>query len=854
MNALFPRLIKVQMPHSEIHPPLNDKHTALVLESLENWHQKFVHQNWNRVKEVLKSFNLKFENSKDFFCGACALGKAHRLPFTKSVSKTSYIGELVHADVCGPMQTKSMNGSRFFLLLKDDYLHFRSVYFLNLKSDAKRCIKDFVLKSEKHCPNGIKTIRTDNGLEFVCKEVQELLSEHGITHERTVVHTPEQNGSTERENRTFFEAASTVLQSSDFPVNFWAEAIKTATYVLNRTSTSSVKGKTPFELWYNKKPNLKDLHIFGQEVYSHIPKIQRKKWDAKAKRGFFIIYEDNTKGYRIWHPDTGKIEIARDVIFEEPSDTNVVVSTDNSYTPPQPYKDRLRDPSLRKQPKRYGSSSLFEEALVAVRYELINYKDAMSCQNEQKWKKAMQDEMDSLKKNQVWELVNPPVNSKIIGCRWVYKIKNDAAGKSMRYKARLVAKGYNQEQGIDYQETFSPVVRYESIRLLLSLAAKESLIINQFDIKTVYLNGQIEEEIYMDQPLGSNDGTTQVCKLQRSLYGLKQSSRCWNDRFTNFLRLNNLKSSVADPCIFTCNDKEKRIVVAIFIDDGLLLTKDRKESTSLLVQLKKEFEVTECTSRLFLGMQIGHQEDGAITFQQTAYATKILDRFRMQDANPVEIPADPHSDFCVDMHTNQEISKAPYHEAVGSLLYLSNGTRPDITIAVNRASRYLENTTKLHCNAVKHIFKYIKGTLEYGLIFKKENTNTLEVYSDADYAGELETRKSTSDWLVKYGQDTIPWNSQRQSTKIVSGSQYTGENQFQTLCGQQKRNMLNKNPIFYKRTKHIDINYHFVCLKYEEMMFELEYINTKDQQADILTKALHYPAFECHRLKICAKV
>ncbi|KAL7294208.1 hypothetical protein TKK_0012227 [Trichogramma kaykai] len=771
------------MPHSEIHPPLNDKHTALVLESLENWHQK-------------------------------------------------------------------------------------SVYFLNLKSDAKRCIKDFVLKSEKHCPNGIKTIRTDNGLEFVCKEVQELLSEHGITHERTVVHTPEQNGSTERENRTFFEAASTVLQSSDFPVNFWAEAIKTATYVLNRTSTSSVKGKTPFELWYNKKPNLKDLHIFGQEVYSHIPKIQRKKWDAKAKRGFFIIYEDNTKGYRIWHPDTGKIEIARDVIFgksgtpfedksqmsylylpgeEDNEDSiNEKVSTDNSYTPPQPYKDRLRDPSLRKQPKRYGSSSLFEEALVAVRYELINYKDAMSCQNEQKWKKAMQDEMDSLKKNQVWELVNPPVNSKIIGCRWVYKIKNDAAGKSMRYKARLVAKGYNQEQGIDYQETFSPVVRYESIRLLLSLAAKESLIINQFDIKTVYLNGQIEEEIYMDQPLGSNDGTTQVCKLQRSLYGLKQSSRCWNDRFTNFLRLNNLKSSVADPCIFTCNDKEKRIVVAIFIDDGLLLTKDRKESTSLLVQLKKEFEVTECTSRLFLGMQIGHQEDGAITFQQTAYATKILDRFRMQDANPVEIPADPHSDFCVDMHTNQEISKAPYHEAVGSLLYLSNGTRPDITIAVNRASRYLENTTKLHCNAVKHIFKYIKGTLEYGLIFKKENTNTLEVYSDADYAGELETRKSTSDWLVKYGQDTIPWNSQRQSTVALS----TTESEFIASC-------LGAMDIMWFRKLFLDLNIlektNFK-LYYEEMMFELEYINTKDQQADILTKALHYPAFECHRLKICAKV
>ncbi|CAB0042859.1 unnamed protein product, partial [Trichogramma brassicae] len=331
---------------------------------------------------------------------------------------------------------------------KDDYSHFRSVYFLNLKSDAKRCIKDFVLKSEKHCPKGIKTMRTDNGLEFVCKDVQELLSEHDITHERTVVHTPEQNGSAERENRTVVEAARTVLQSSEFPVSFWAEAIKTVTYVLNRTSTSSVKGKTPFELWYNKKPNLKELHIFGQEVYSHIPKIQRRKWDAKAKRGFFIGYEDNTKGYRIWHPHTGKIEIARDVIFgksgtpfedksqlsylyfpgeedneasiyekdrsfkndetqdkkeqtesasetddsddsmyslnqtvkEEPSDTSGIVSTENSCTPHQPYKDRLRDPSLRKQPTRYGSSSLFEEALVELNHRVF-VKNALSLNN-----------------------------------------------------------------------------------------------------------------------------------------------------------------------------------------------------------------------------------------------------------------------------------------------------------------------------------------------------------------------------------------------------------------------------------------------------------------------------------------
>lgn len=256
----------------KVLPPENEQETsneisAYVAESLNTWHEKLAHQNFSRVKSILNSNGITFTNNTQPFCDACAIGKAHRLPFQKNISITNRIGEVIHVDVCGPMQESSMKGSRYFLLFKDDFSHFRYVYFIKTKSEVPECFENYIKQTEKHCPQGIKTIRSDNGLEFMNEKVSTIMKKYGIKHQRTVAYCPEQNGSAERENRTVVEAARTLLHAKKFKLHFWAEAVNTAIYVLNHTGTSSVKDKTPYEIWHNQKSSVHILHIFGEEVY-----------------------------------------------------------------------------------------------------------------------------------------------------------------------------------------------------------------------------------------------------------------------------------------------------------------------------------------------------------------------------------------------------------------------------------------------------------------------------------------------------------------------------------------------------------------------------------------------------------
>jgi transposase InsO family protein len=282
---------------------------------IRDWHERLVHQNLQHVKEILGRFHIRVKSEEDMFCEACAMGKMHRLPFPNSESRANAIGELIHADLCGPMETRSIVRSRYYLLLKDNYSHFRVVYFIENKAQTTRCIENFIKKAEKQCPNGVRTLRTDNGLEFVNHEMRELTHQYRIRHQRTVVYTPEQNGSAERDNRTLMEASRTLLNARKFEPRFWAEAVNTVVSVLNLTGTSSVKRTTPHELWVQKEPRIKDLRIFGEEVFTHIPKQKRQKLDAKAKRGFFVGYDGDRKGYRIWYPEDDTIQTVRDVVF-----------------------------------------------------------------------------------------------------------------------------------------------------------------------------------------------------------------------------------------------------------------------------------------------------------------------------------------------------------------------------------------------------------------------------------------------------------------------------------------------------------------------------------------------------------
>ena len=267
------------------------------------------------------------------------------------------------------------------------------------------------------------------------------------------------------------------------------------------------------------------------------------------------------------------------------------------------------------------------------------YAKAVNSNQKAKWLEAMNNEISSLNDNETWTFEQLPSDRKAIPCKWVYKIKQNPDGSTDRYKARLVIKGCSQRKGVDYGQTFSPVVRASSIRALISIAASQNMVLTQFDVSTAFLYGELEEEIYMQQPEGFNDGSGRVCRLKRSLYGLKQAPRCWNKRFSNFLCQHGFKQNEADPCIFMrCRGTEK-VIIALWVDEGIAAATSEAESKQLIAELKSEFKIKAKEASYFLGLEINTQQDGSIKVCQEGYTKRILERFGMEECRPTPTPA-----------------------------------------------------------------------------------------------------------------------------------------------------------------------------------------------------------------------
>lgn len=938
-NRLFKLLIKVKNASSVV------ANTTVKCDSIKLWHERLCHQNVVQVKCWLKKMNIAYTDMPDFKCIGCIYGKQHRSSFQHSNSRASRVGELIHTDVCGPMQVKSLGGARFFLLLKDDYSNYRTVFFLKEKSEVCSFINEYInVVAKEHT---IKVLRSDNGTEFVNRNMEQLLKKNGITHQRSVPYTPEQNGRAERDMRTIVESARTMLQTSEMNMNLWAEAVNTAVYVLNRSASCSVKCKTPYELWFNKKQVVESFTVFGADAYTHVPKEKRQKWDSKSRKGCFVGYSDNTKGYRVYYSNENKVQISRDIIFDE------IVRYNAANEPKREYKDfvifsdeegdhhepaimekqqkilstvqcdnadlesttnnelveisdddddfadaedavntrSLRDRKKMPRPdyRERNSMDIIDEDSVTDPNNLVSsanvlmaeahafvsllepqtYQDALKSSERKHWIAAMDDEVQSLQSNNTWVLAKLPEGRTAIDNRWVFKVKHKAGGGIERFKARLVIRGFRQRYGVDYEETFSPVVKFSSVRMILSMAAAEKWHLKQFDVKTAFLYGDLDETIYMKQPCGYSDNSERVCLLKKSLYGLKQASRCWNKKFSFFLRKFNFESSKADPCVFISDRSGRKLVLAIYIDDGLVAASNTEDINELLDYLKKHFEIKVCDVGYFLGLEILVNESGSIHLHQSTYAEKVLARYGMEASHPVAVPADT-SINSIEAHETVGAINFPFRESVGSLMYLAVATRPDISYAVSSVSRHLENPNQAAVNAVKRILRYIKSSYSHGIIFSSNLKINLTCFSDADFAGNIATRKSTSGYVCIMGGGAISWASQRQRCVALSTteSEYIAASQavkeLVWLSRLQKELIpdiqkpilymdnqsairLIKNPEFHNRTKHIDVRYHFIREKFESQMFELIYVKTEEQTADILTKPLARDKFSLFR-------
>lgn len=497
-------------------------------------------------------------------------------------------------------------------------------------------------------------------------------------------------------------------------------------------------------------------------------------------------------------------------------------------------------------------------------YEPQTHTQAISCKDKEKWIKAIESEINSLRDNETWELVELPKGRKAIPCKWIFKIKTNPDGSIDKYKARLVVKGYSQKKDIDFHETFSPVARSSTIRAILSVAAREKLKLSQFDVTTAFLYGTLDEEIYMKPPEGYAD-ERYVFKLKKSLYGLKQAPLCWNRCITDYIVKTGFKQSNSDPCLFVRRQGKEKIILALYVDDGLLAYTSEKMANCFLNELRAHFKITVKPASYFLGMEIKRYSDGSILLHQKAYVTRLLERFGMDKCKPVTTPILKANNAQVE----EEITKTfPYREAVGALSFLMTSTRPDIAYAISVASRNLEKPTKENILNVKRIMRYLKGTMDEGIRYRTDNVHSLECYSDADHGGDLETARSTSGILCIYAGGAISWYSKRQSTvaissteaEIVAASETARETIWlqkilQDLTGvhcpatlgidNESAMRLAKKPTeFHQKTKHIRIRSFFVRECIQDGSMTICHVPATRQIADMLTKPLYGPRLE----------
>ncbi len=900
--------------------------TARHQETAELWHLRYGHLSYPSLAQLLKKemvtgVHLSKEETarldndlRKKVCPGCMAGKQQRNVAQPQPGSEPAVNQklgLIHMDVCGPIEPTSMGGSRYMATFMDDYTSFSVVRLIKMKSQVPEEIKSVFAELERQTGLPVKAIRSDRGGEYVNRTLQDYLKRKGIVQQTTAPYSPEQNGKAERLNRTLVERVRSMLHGAKVSKELWGEAVMTANRIRN-CSPATGHSKTPWELFYNVKPDVSNMRIFGSIAYVHTPKELRKKLDPKGKAGVFLGYEPHAKAYRVLVD--GKVKISKDVIVDEsqfgsleerdvinmdvgwsdeeeptaavPAAADVEEDIPAQVSPRQPSRDRRDsngsggDEDGRRVRTRVGEESEQRRSgrvhqppsewwratgLLAVE-EPNTITEALGSPQAEEWRLAMAEEMASLMKNGTWKLVDCPPGVTPVPVKWVFKVKRDASGNIERFKARLVAKGFKQREGIDFNEVYAPVSKHSTLRALLSLVAVEDLELQQLDVKTAFLNGVLEEEIYMVQPPGFEEGGKNVvCKLLKALYGLKQAPRAWHTKLRTELELLGFKASEADAGLFVRYGKQRsdNVYLLVYVDDCLMVSS--KANKSSLLDLKRQlgtiFDIHDIgDAKFFLGMEIERdREKKMLRLSQRRFTEELLNKYNMTETKGKSVPMSTALKLQRDGETlNTEDYK--YSEVIGSLLYLSVCTRPDITYAVGALARYTHEPTEQHWQATMALLKYISGTRELGIMYGSK-AEDLVGYCDADYAGDVDTRRSTTGYVFCMHGGAVSWSARLQPTVAQS----TCEAEYIAAASAVKEALwlrklakdlsleckalkiygdnqgaikLLKHPIASARSKHIDIMHHFVRERVARGEVHFEYCSTERMVADIFTKAL----------------
>ena len=804
-----------------------------------SWHRALNYINFSDLFKLKHQLGLKPCNIR-LQCEVCQLAKCHKQPF--SISKTISVGplDLIHSDVSGIVRQPSHSLCKYFLTFIDDYSRYTHLYPLKSRTEVLEKFIEYKSLVETHLDRKIKTFRTDNGTEYTSNAFDGLLKKYGIHHEYTHIHSPQENGVSERLNRTLEEGARAALIDSKLSTYYWLFAVQYAMHVKNRLPHSAVHFKIPFELWFKKSVNFSMFRPFGCAVVAYDPE-PTGKYQQTGIPGRFLGYSLERKGFLIlrndhkavlpsrhvtvmlqnefcYTPSQNNIDEINDLFWDsdpeapldptdlnpsiqlydpQPDDSHVAadepdeaspLSDDNSpnrddstedfdheepTTPLPPNSEPGIEPNVighdtqfvfltKRELEQYRldhpQSTIVQTAgfkkkpsggvgrpAHAYRY-MINcltqpddVRSALSGPEGENWKSAMRDEYNSLIQNGTWTLVQRPEGVKPVQCRWVKKKYDDG---EMKYKARLVAKGFSQRQGVDYFDTFSPVIRISSVRLLLSYAITNNLHAHHIDVKTAFLNGELKEDVYMSQPplFADDDQPNLICKLQRSIYGLKQSAKCWKDTLNEILISFKLIQIKSDPCIFTAPNRS--LIIGVYVDDMLVISTKINIIEEFQLQLSRRLNITyKGPARHFLGIELEHV-DGRLHLSQRRQIDQMLDEHEMTDCNGVATPMVPGTTLNVEPDRHQLPDSLSYRSIVGSLLHLANFSRPDICFSVGQLCRFMASPQEAHMVAAKRVLRYLQRTKSAVLVYSPDIGETC-IYNDADFNNSEDSRSTS---------------------------------------------------------------------------------------------------------------
>ncbi|KAI5333503.1 hypothetical protein L3X38_023634 [Prunus dulcis] len=831
--SLGNRIVRVQMTNNRCFPLTMLPASELALRAsvshcLQTWHKRFGHLNERSMKLLENQgmvHGLPHLEQMSVVCAGCMLGKQHRDSFPlESTWRASYPLELVHTDICGPMKTDSISGNKYFLLFTDDCTRMSWVYFLRNKSNALECFRKFKAMTELQSGFKIKGLRSDRGGEFLSNEFNSFCAEVGIQRQLTVAYSPQQNGVAERKNRTVVEMAKSMLHEKCIPYEFWAEAVNTAVYLLNRCPTKALNKVTPFEAFTGRKPGVAHLKIFGSPCHVLIPSALRHKLEENSHKCIFVGYGLYEKGYRLFDPSNRKIMLSRDVKFDEESlwkwdnvqEGEIIVPMPGERQNCEPRLDL--DSSLQMDAETLVQDEPSQDWIYQFKWcnmcfvEPENFEDANL---DESWRNAMKAELEMIEKNNTWTLVD------------------------------------------------RPFARLDTIRTLIALAAQKEWNMYQLDVKSAFLNGVLKEEVYVEQPQGfvQKNEEIKVYKLNKALYGLKQAPRAWYDEIDSYFNKAGFKKSPSEATLYIKTDKGSGIlIVSLYVDDIVYTGSCGEMLERFKNDMMKHYEMTDLGLLYhFLGMRVV-QNDKFIFLHQKKYAMKVIERFGLKGCKSVATPLVANERLCKE-DGSEMADESEYRQIVGSLLYLT-ATRPDIMFASSLLARFMHNPTRKHMGTAKRVLRYVQGTLEYGVEYKKGMAATLIGYCDSDWAGSEDDRRSTSGYVFTLGSGMFSWASIKQNTvalstaeaEYVSVAEATsqakwlrfiledfGEEQVdgtQILCDNTSAIAMAKNPVFHQKSRHISRKFHFIREAIHAKEIELIYCKSEDQIADILTKAL----------------